>query len=297
MHKNILTVVGITILFLGLSIQPSVATIQPESIDTEYYDITTEFIGLGKEFTVQLTQQQMDELDLLFEDIREQLNNSESKEETIQIYNNAIKRLDGLGLLGDYSVKQVQELVTGRFQNPMFNHLIKKLSNRFLLDDDFNMFCIISGSTTDTFVLPLSTVFIQRFISKMENLPYAIFYILIPFLQLLLFFNWLRVFVGYRIPITLGSGISFGFYGALSNNYIPANGWIHTYGMFGHNKWDNNFYGQISEYYLFFGVLYIGVNGFIGLKIHDMNSFDYYYLGFANYVNIGSEPPDWELPH
>ena len=34
MHKNILTVVGITILFLGLAIQPSIA-VQPEKIDVE----------------------------------------------------------------------------------------------------------------------------------------------------------------------------------------------------------------------------------------------------------------------
>ena len=35
MNKNILTVVGITILFLVLAIQPSVATVQPEKIDVE----------------------------------------------------------------------------------------------------------------------------------------------------------------------------------------------------------------------------------------------------------------------
>jgi hypothetical protein len=35
MSKNILTVVGITLLFLGLAIQPSIATVQPEKIDVE----------------------------------------------------------------------------------------------------------------------------------------------------------------------------------------------------------------------------------------------------------------------
>jgi len=35
MHKKIITVVGITILFLGLAIQPSIATVQPEKIDVE----------------------------------------------------------------------------------------------------------------------------------------------------------------------------------------------------------------------------------------------------------------------
>ena len=45
MYKNILTVVGITILFLGLAIQPSIAIVQPE-----YFDVTTEYIGLGRNY-------------------------------------------------------------------------------------------------------------------------------------------------------------------------------------------------------------------------------------------------------
>ena len=35
MYKNILTVVGITILFLGVSVQPSIATVQPKKIEVE----------------------------------------------------------------------------------------------------------------------------------------------------------------------------------------------------------------------------------------------------------------------
>jgi hypothetical protein len=49
MHKNILTVVGITILFLGLAIQPSIA----DNVNTdnksseEYKEIITYIIGMG----------------------------------------------------------------------------------------------------------------------------------------------------------------------------------------------------------------------------------------------------------
>jgi hypothetical protein len=38
MHKNILTVVGITILFLGVAVQPSIATVQSEEIEIEPKD-------------------------------------------------------------------------------------------------------------------------------------------------------------------------------------------------------------------------------------------------------------------
>ena len=53
MHKNILTVVGITILFLGLAIQPSIATVQPKEkindVEIEIYagQFLKKDIGIG----------------------------------------------------------------------------------------------------------------------------------------------------------------------------------------------------------------------------------------------------------
>ena len=285
--------VAVIILFLGVGIQPAIATNESVKNDTNYYFVNVEFCGLGKEYTVKLTQQQLDELDLFFETIREQLNSAESIEDTIHIYNNAFERLDSLGLLGDYSVNQVQELVTGRFQNSGFSHLINKLSDRLPHDNDFNLFCLISGRTNGTSFLPLSTLIFQRFISIILKLPYLIFYILSSFLNPLFLYNLLRFLISYRIPITLGigSGISLGFYNAPS--YVPANGWINTYGMVGHKNWNDTFYGQISKYYLLYVFLYIGVTGFKGIIIKNTNSLVYYfyYLGFANFVHIGSEPP------
>ena len=59
MHKNLLAV-GITILFLGLAIQPSVAIVQPEKINKEYVEITIEICGLPrvKHNTIQLPKEQ-----------------------------------------------------------------------------------------------------------------------------------------------------------------------------------------------------------------------------------------------
>ena len=56
--KNSL-VVGVILLFVGVTVQPSVATVKPESIDVEYVDVTTEFIGLDKEHTTQLTKEEI----------------------------------------------------------------------------------------------------------------------------------------------------------------------------------------------------------------------------------------------
>jgi len=291
-------VVGVILLFVGVAVQPSIAIVQPECIDVEYLNVNTEFIGLGKEFTVQLTQQQMDELDSLFESIRERLNNSEIKEETVQIFNDAIVELDRLGLLGDYSVKQVQELVTGRFQKPLFYCIMDMLNNKIPLDNNTNTFCLISGRTNNTYVLPPLTRVFNKLILFffMDDIPLFGYYFFIDLFGLLFMFNLFRVVLfSTRIPITLGSGISLGGYiednYGYNRDYFPAEGWINTFGSSGNKKWNGSFYGQISGFQLWVFYEYIGVIGFTGIKILNMDSLYYYYLGSANYVNIDHTPP------
>ena len=61
--------VGVIVLFIGVGIQPAIAIVEPESVDVEYFDVTTEFIGLGKECTTQLTKEEIERLDTLFDSI------------------------------------------------------------------------------------------------------------------------------------------------------------------------------------------------------------------------------------
>ena len=51
-------VVGVIVLFIGLGVQPAFATIKSEKVNVEYYDVTTEFIGLNKEYSTTLTIEQ-----------------------------------------------------------------------------------------------------------------------------------------------------------------------------------------------------------------------------------------------
>ncbi len=289
--------VAVIILFLGLAIQPSVATVQPESIDTEYFDVTTEFIGLGKEQTVQLTKQQLDELDALFESIREQLNNTESKEEIIQIYNNAIKRLDSIGLLDDLSSKQAQKLATGIYQNQKIKNLIAERNHRTL----GNRYCFTVGNTNYHYFISLGSQLINYelysiiasfyqwiddnfylilpSITKLILLPFALIMELMDFASFL-FSNFIR-------PLSIGNIICFGAYlqsGYGGTIWEPSRGWVYTNGVDGVKKWDGALWGNLpmEPYFikLYLWDTYPGISGFTGIKIGN------FFMGYAQRVEI-----------
>ena len=70
-----LLVVGVIGLFLGLAISPSInADVRKKS---ELVEITTEIFGLnGRRHNVQLTQEDAEEVDRIFENIKLELNES-----------------------------------------------------------------------------------------------------------------------------------------------------------------------------------------------------------------------------
>ena len=145
-----LLVVGVIVLFLGLAIAPSInANVSKTSIDSELVEITTEVCGLnGDKQTVQLTKEEAEEVDLLFKSIREQLNVTESKEEAVEIFNEAVEKLDEYGLLGGLSVKQAQKLVTNHYLKHNLDGFFRKKHIDESLNDSLNNFgCLIAGRT------------------------------------------------------------------------------------------------------------------------------------------------------
>jgi len=287
--------VAVILIFVGVGIQPAIATVETENIDTEYYDVNIEFCGLGKNITVQLTKQQLDELYLLFETIREQLNNTESIRETIKIYNEAIVELDNLGLLGGCSVKQVQELVTEGYQNPIVKSVIDEMNNKnsISLDDNENLFCLLVGKTDGPtcFQKPISTFFLYLaiFLYKLNLERLGSWFILFWMLS--------SIFV-YETPIAFLLKIGLGIYSYGGPYRTPAKGWIITLGVNGKKSWNDSFYGQLSR---FLGIplpgipnggeSYPAILGYTGIKLLSKDKIDNYYLGSAFWVKIGTEPP------
>jgi len=271
-------VFAIMILFVCVGMHPVFASEQKECFDVENHDVTIELCGLRKEYTVKLTKQQLNEIDVVFESIKDDLNNVKTQEETIKIYSDAIAKLDRYGLLNNCSIKQVQGHIFGNYLSFVNNHFLNKLYENKQLSDK-NTFCLICGHSTETSFLPAFSSLLIRlsFIFKSYYLAIASYMAAI--------FRYVIQDYFKQNPIALGSGIIFGAYYSHGPGLVPARGWIFSLGLFGVKRWNGEFYGQISELMAGNDLHYIGATGFTGIKIWKDNS-DYYYLGFANSIHL-----------
>jgi len=323
-----LLVVGVIVLFLGVAFAPSInANISKTSIDSELVEITTEVCGLnGGKQTVELTQEEAAEVEALFDSIRAQLNETETREEAEEVFKEAVVELDKYGLLGGLSIEQAQKLVTGGYQNSRVIKALEKLygRNQDSLDDDANVLCLIAGNTSETIILGPSTIFrilINIPIVILITLPAALIcyildicsgllnflfgvgyflYIIADFFGDIAFWFALLSLASHVVGFPfaeLGGFISFGHrVNHIAGgywNYYPANGWIFTSGLYGTKLWNGKFYGQL-KYGIFrttgasgFTGLMIGGSGFLGFPIGG----GAYYLGSVLEIKIGDKYP------
>ena len=301
MEKNNLIkkglVVAVIFLFICVAFAPSInANIGKTSIESELVEITTEICGLnGGEHTVQLTNEEAEEVDRLFKNIRLRLNESTSRGEVEEIFKEAVVELDKYGLLGSLSVKQAQKLVTGRHQDSR----AMKISERFfsrLQKNTSNYLCLIAGATNGT-----------NFDSQLELFCGRIS-VLLSFVGPILFKNKFPLYtffiLGYFLldifnsvnPVTIASRINLG--GEKGGGWHPefvefyAHGWVITMGLLGVHSCDGKMLGAIPLYgtgTIFEGYLYVfspGVLGFTGLHIYNLIQAKHFYLGSALWVNF-----------
>jgi len=262
-------VVGVTILFIGVGIQPAIATVQPEDIDTEYFEVTSEFIGLGKEHTTKLTKEDIEKLNDFIESILDRLNNSLSVEGNLGIFKDAILELDRFGLLGDVGIKGTEKLVTNYYQNPPLIKIFKNLYNKgqVPLQGNENRNCLIFGVSIGTFIFStwsLKLLEILEFI--LENFDLWI-PLGIGLLSICMFF-----FVNF-LPFCLGRFIW----------YRDSWGEVFSFGLNGFEHWRGKLEGQLE----YMGLSDIGAVGFTGLKIYIPEPWCFsVYFGYARHVHI-----------
>jgi len=295
--------VGVIILFIGVAFGPSINA----NIGKEMIEITTEISGLnGGKQTVKLTREEAEEVEALFDSIRERLNAAETREEAEGIFKEAVIELDNYGLLGGLSVEQAQWLVTGGYQNPRMIKSIENIFSRSQEDNNSNFCCLVTGRTDKTlFVNPR-----MRFIYPIVHYwtfegSYPLMELILEFandqvkFMALLIFTTLRamqvLWVDYvlilyqenplprRCMIYLGKDSSGG----------PASGWINTYGINGKVGWEGDFYGNLPWGCFLTYKWCPAVDGFRGFQFYiDKFQEEHFYLGFARWVKIGSDPPD-----
>jgi len=270
-------VIGVILLFVGIAFAPSINA----NVKKEYVNITIEFCGLGGKHKVQLSSEEVEDLDILFDTLRLKLDDAESKDETVKIFNEGIKKLEENGLLGDMTIVQVQRLITERYQ--------KSIMLSLSLDENENKNCLIIGRTTETWFESLGTVFCNM---MMYHDPFnynilldRIFFVGYIFLSLFSYFN----------PFGLFYRINFGrcrYEHEVEPIVYYSSGWIYTISINGLKNWQGDMLGDLPVEGTFSGgfgttsydVNYPGAVGFTGLKISSGN--EEFYLGYARHVKI-----------
>jgi len=269
---------GVIVLFLGLACAPSInANVSKES---ELVEITTEVFGLnGGKHTVQLTLDEVEEVDRLFEDLRCKFNKSKTTKEIIKIFNETVVELNKYGLLGGLTIQRAQILVNKMHQNPLLKKLLDKKYGRGMgiLDNVDNAFCFINGASTNTYSY---------------FLPFGITASIIDINLLLLLLRIPQIIHSF-IPLKLLSFITWGYCIDKWDDSIhyDAEGLVQTRGLRGYSQpQEEKFYGgfdTLEDFTLLnwitnlifpftYYYCYIGVIGFTGIFIRTFNKSWYF---------------------
>lgn len=247
--------VAIIFSFIGVAIVPSInAQISKTSFKSEMVEITTEISGLNDgKHSVYLSKEDVKEVEKLLENIKKRINKAETREETIEIFNEVVVELDKYGLLGNLNILQAQKLVTGGYQNSKAISLLERLNNRHLLSPpDEELLPLIIGNTNDTLFMNffefLFFFIVSFFWTDIDDAPENI-------IDIILLLNTLSS----KIPIALANfGATMGY------------GWIFSAGFLGIYLRE----GKINAYW----------SGFHGIKIQ-IERMHFFYFGIAKYLS------------
>ena len=276
---------AISILFIGISIAPSLHASNLNISNEELEEVVIELVSINDstEASVIIPKKAVEDIDNLFESIKTELDNSQTIEDSIEIFNNALIKLENFGLLKDINSDQAQRLFFRNCHDGLKNRILQgSLKKLGLLHDNISCLCRIVGKATDTFFCRFSLIYLMSLpYMDIPPLPLPIFFLvlifwgftyasIIPWIVCSLFNFGLREFISFGHLEPAG----YGFYP------VPSKGWIRTRGLFGEKNTSGELLGKLPYFPLFIGVI-----GFTGIKIKLKEGYSYF-LGFANLVMV-----------
>lgn len=151
-------ILSIIVLFIGVGIRPAFArdtntSIELISNDNDLVELPIQIhTSKGVErYTLELTNQQVEELDKIFDKLKDDLWEYDSHYEVTESYKVAIVSLKEKGLLPDgLSIEEAQKLVITNSINSNFGKLFSHLRSYLAPGNVFNLFCSVSGSSTNS---------------------------------------------------------------------------------------------------------------------------------------------------
>jgi len=267
-------VVGIIVLFITLSVAPSInANIDRLPVKSKLVETAVRIHRANgiTPYTLKLTEKESDEVERIFDNLKVSLDTVETGEEIDEIYDDAVESLYELGMFPRMTLKEAKQLVKGKSKS--------QSSNVGTADENFN--CKIAGKAYGSLTWGNGRLFRGLFL-----------FAFIKFLMGVANFPYFNGRIGR---------ISFGHYDVDSDFYLPAEGWVHTNGSNGVIKWEGEFYGNIDYWekvtemphgHIFTMGFYKGVHEFNGVFIDKYPTGVPNFLGNAEHVRL-SYTPNW----
>jgi hypothetical protein len=310
-------VVGVIVLFIGIGIQPAFADTSVKPDNSKLEKITIQICkenGIDNHIRY-VTQQQIIELEALFDEFKLELDNALTIEETTKIYENMFESLDKMDLLiDDSNIEKTQDMILNKFS---FLEKINRKNNAGTGDLRYeNFLCLVSGWTSNTiFVGPIACVvssigalmgYILTVLIGFREHPY----IDINFKNLIILFGALTLLLYLELPLIInlpadnreyhfGSLIGIGGNKHSGGGYpiLQGKGWIHSVGLNGIQKCDDGLLrgdaidvlGRIwdtTNGYEYFPA----VRGFIGYGFKLGDKRQHYYIGSAWLMKVFNYP-------
>ncbi len=141
--------IGIILLFVGVAIAPSInQSVVTASQNDDLVEVTTQACGIKGfgDTTVKLTREQYQNLKQYLVDFRTRLDHTQTRDEAISLFNEAVVEINTYGLLPKgMNFEQAQQLVTEDFLKNM------RIGGNFAdwkPSDDFNVCCLLSSKVT-----------------------------------------------------------------------------------------------------------------------------------------------------
>jgi hypothetical protein len=252
MHKKILRkilIIGIVVLLVGIAFLPSLTAITLNTTDSNH-----------------LSETQVGEIDIIFNNMKRKLDDVDTKEDCNTIFKETLIELDKYGLLKGISAVDAYKKITSGSDNP---------------------YSVYGESTANIYFLENTGLFFHELSKKYG-----------PWLSSICEFISHLFLVSNRNPlIHTGSYIYFGelyyvrYY--LYDTY-PADGYINIVSPEGETEYNGSFYGHIGFKEILdiqnpMGGHYfycLGIKGFKGILINN------YYFGTAMDVNISNYIPN-----
>jgi hypothetical protein len=273
-------VVGIIVLFISVSVAPSInANIDRLPSKSKLIETSIRIHRANSiiPYTVKLSEKESDTAESIFDKLKICLDSAETGEEIDECYDEAVESLYELGLFPRMTVEEAKQLVKGDRQN-----LNGKSQPDNIGNGDVNFNCQISGVASEC---------LQGFLGRlfMGGLLFLFIQILIKLIGL----DNVPFFIGRISYIALGANWD-------GDWYYPSRGWVHTNGTNGVIKWEGEFFGDIDYWeienehhgYEWTEGFYKGVTEFNGLWIQIGQWSPCNFLGNAKHVKL-SRTPSW----